>query len=70
MLAIFHTQDWLSLDGNLRRADRMRERINDPANPAHKWRFRLHLTVEELLASKGLNATIFEMIKSSGRQFD
>ncbi|MCF0176366.1 MAG: 4-alpha-glucanotransferase [Bacteroidales bacterium] len=70
MLAIFPIQDWLALDGNLRRADRMRERINDPANPAHKWRFRLHLTVEELLASKGLNATIFEMIKSSGRQFD
>ena len=42
MLAIFPIQDWLALSGDLRNPDR-NERINEPADPHHHWRWRLHL---------------------------
>jgi len=55
MLAIFPLQDWLSLDEHLRRSDRSTERINQPADPNHHWRFRLHLPVERLNNDIGQN---------------
>ena len=67
MLAIFPIQDWLALDGRLRRADRMAERINEPANPRHRWRFRLHFPVEELSAASELNVAVEGLIKDARR---
>ena len=49
MLAIFPLQDWVAMDPQLRRPDRMAERINEPANPHHHWRFRLHFDLHELM---------------------
>ena len=68
MLAIFPLQDWLALDKGLRRADRMEERINQPADPHHHWRFRLHFDVHELLHASGLNAELEGLFKDSRRQ--
>jgi 4-alpha-glucanotransferase len=68
MLAIFPLQDWLALDKGLRRADRMEERINQPADPHHHWRFRLHFDVRELLHAGGLNAELEGLFKDSRRQ--
>ena len=68
MLAIFPLQDWLALDGRLRRPDRNEERINEPADPHHHWRFRLHLDIDTLLReASSLNATICGLIKDSNR---
>lgn len=67
MLAIFPLQDWLALDGSLRRPCREEERINEPANPHHHWRFRLHIDVASLLAADGLNAKIKGLVKESRR---
>ncbi len=67
MLAIFPLSDWLSIDGSLRRENPYDERINVPADPHHHWRYRMHLTVETLLASADLNNSIREMIAASGR---
>ena len=68
MLAIFPLQDWLALDSRLRRPDRVEERINEPADPHHHWRFRLHLDLDTLLRdASSLNATICGLIKDSGR---
>ena len=68
MLAIFPLQDWLALDKGLRRPDRNAERINEPADPHHHWRFRLHFDVHDLLYASEMNATMEGLIKDSCRQ--
>ena len=67
MLTVLPLQDWLSMDGALRREDPNAERINVPANPRHYWRYRMHLTVEQLQAADKFNATLSGMIKACGR---
>lgn len=67
ILSILPLQDWLSVDGTLRRGDPSQERINDPANPDQYWRYRMHLTLEQLLAADEFNAHMHEMIHRSGR---
>lgn len=69
MLAIFPLQDWLSLDGSLRRPDRDAERINEPANPHHHWRYRMHFCLSRLLSDDaiGFNADVEGMLKDSAR---
>ena len=67
MLCILPLQDWMSVDGKLRRANAEEEQINVPANSRHYWRYRMHLTLEDLLARKEFNATVTTMVKNSGR---
>ena len=67
MLTILPLQDWLSMDPQLRREDPNTERINVPANSRHYWRYRMHLTLEELLESENLNKMIRQKIAESGR---
>lgn len=43
------------------------ETINDPTNPKHYWRFRLHVTIEKLLADKELTGSIKELTVASHR---
>ncbi len=62
MLVILAWQDWLSISGELRNADMEIERINIPANARHYWRWRMHLSIEELKAHKELNAQIAALI--------
>jgi len=68
MFAILPWQDWMSLDGGLRRPDPAAERINIPAVARHRWRYRMHLTLEELLQAAEFNAALREMIVRSGRR--
>ena len=68
MLTVLPLQDWLSMDGALRRLNPNDERINVPANSRHYWRYRMHLTVEQLAAAKEFNETLSNMIASSGRK--
>jgi 4-alpha-glucanotransferase len=68
MLTVLPLQDWLSMDGALRRLDPNQERINVPANSRHYWRYRMHLTVEQLASAKEFNETLAGMIASSGRK--
>jgi 4-alpha-glucanotransferase len=67
MLCILPLQDYLSMDGNLRRTDPREEQINVPANSRHYWRYRMHLTVEQLLNAQRFNEELHNMIKNSGR---
>ena len=66
-LTILPLQDWLSIDERVRKADVDSERINIPAIANHYWRYRMHLTVEELLKEEGLNQRIKDMVAASGR---
>ena len=67
MLTILPLQDWLSMDAQLRRQDPNVERINVPANSRHYWRYRMHLTLEQLAAAEEFNSTLGDMIAASGR---
>ena len=67
MLCILPLQDWLSTDGVLRRTDPREELINIPANPRHYWRYRMHLTLEQLNTSDEFNNHISDMVRNSGR---
>ena len=67
MFTILPLQDWLATDATLRRNDPTAERINIPAIPRHYWRYRMHLTVADLLAAHSFNAHIKMMIESAGR---
>ncbi len=61
MWVILPLQDWLSVDEELRAEDPESERINVPANSRHYWRYRMHLSIEELLAAKAFNAKVSEL---------
>ncbi len=67
MWAIFQLQDYLGVDESIRRNDPNEERINVPANPKHYWRYRMHLTLEELIKNNAFNNEWSSVIKSSGR---
>lgn len=67
MLCLLSLQDWLSMDETLRLPDANAERINIPANPRHYWRYRMHLTIEQLLAADAYNHEIRLLIQQSGR---
>ena len=43
------------------------ERINVPADPHHYWRYRMHLSIEQLLQADEWNTRIRELIQSAGR---
>ena len=67
LLAILAFQDWLSMDADIRYPDANAERINVPANPRHYWRYRMHLTIEELMKSKNFNEKLTSMINETRR---
>lgn len=58
MLAVLPLQDWLAISPELRRHDPAEEQINVPADPAHYWRYRMHLSLETLRAANAFNAEI------------
>ena len=68
MLCLLSLQDWLSIDERLRLPDQNAERINIPANPRHYWRYRMHLTIEQLMQADELNNEISTLIIHSGRK--
>jgi 4-alpha-glucanotransferase len=68
MLCLISLQDWLAMDDQLRLADADAERINIPANPRHYWRYRMHMTIEQLMKSNDFNNRLKELISQSGRQ--
>ena len=68
MLTVLPLQDWLSMDGALRRENPNDERINVPANPRHYWRYRMHMTMEQLQVADEFNATLSGMIAACGRK--
>ena len=67
LLCILPLQDWLSIDGSLRLADANAERINIPANPRHYWRYRMHMTLEELMQQTEFNERVASLITSTNR---
>ena len=68
MLAILPLQDWLATDGQVRyQGNPADERINIPAVSRHYWRYRMHCTLEELIADDRLNAHLRTFVLAAGR---
>jgi 4-alpha-glucanotransferase len=67
MWSIFQLQDLLGMDEDIRRENPNDERINVPANPKNYWRYRMHLSLEDLLEADGFNSTLTGLVKNSGR---
>ena len=67
MWSIFQLQDLLGMDKELRRADVDAERINVPAISRYYWRYRMHLTLEELGRAERFRLLLADLICKSGR---
>ncbi|MDR2968257.1 MAG: 4-alpha-glucanotransferase [Tannerellaceae bacterium] len=68
MLAIIPIQDWFATDDTVKHPDITHERINIPADPNHYWRYRMHITLEDLMKADSLNEKIVSLISVSGRR--
>jgi 4-alpha-glucanotransferase len=68
MWCILPLQDWLGIDPQLRHPVAADERINVPAIPRHYWRYRMHLTLEALLAAADFNREVSRLIADAGRR--
>lgn len=64
---VFQLQDIMGMSEHFRRENPNDERINVPADPHHYWKYRMHLTLEELIGEKEFNAAFQEEVKASGR---
>jgi 4-alpha-glucanotransferase len=67
MWSIMQLQDWFGINEKIRRDNPNDERINVPANPNHYWRYRMHLTLEDLLKADEFNDEVKNYIANSGR---
>jgi 4-alpha-glucanotransferase len=67
MWSIFQVQELLGMNAELRRENPNEERINVPANPKHYWRYRMHVSLEDLVANNTFNEDISMMVVLSGR---
>lgn len=67
MWAIFPLQDLLALDEQLRHPCPTSEQINDPGNPQHYWRYRVHIPLEELQEAVHYSERLNSMVQRSNR---
>jgi 4-alpha-glucanotransferase len=67
MWSIFMLQDLLGINETIRTRNPNDERINDPSDPHHYWRYRMHINLEELIKQKDFNKEITKYVKESGR---
>lgn len=67
MWSIFQIQDLLGMNEKLRRESPYEERINQPADPNHYWRYRMHISLEDLIKQKDFNKDLKTIITDSGR---
>ena len=67
MLCLISLQDWLACDDTLRLPDAAAERINVPANPRHYWRYRMHLSIDQLSQSRSFCDHLRETINAAQR---
>lgn len=67
MMAILPLQDWLSLKPELCHENPEDERINIPSITPYSWRYRMKVTVDELMKD-GITPYVKAMIRDCGRK--
>jgi 4-alpha-glucanotransferase len=66
--SVFQFQDLIAMSGELRQENAEDERINEPSNPRHYWRYRMHITLEQLMTEDGFNDMLLGMISEGVRK--
>ena len=64
---ILPIQDYIAIDGDFRWDCTWEEQINKPADPNHKWRYRMHQSLEKLLGNERLTKEIKELVTTARR---
>jgi 4-alpha-glucanotransferase len=67
MWSIFQLQDILGISEKLRRPVPEEERINVPAIAKYYWRYRMHISLEDLIKQKEFNEELHDYVVQSGR---
>lgn len=67
MWVVTPIQDLLGIDEDVRRENAKEEQINEPSNPKHYWRFRLHRDIDQILANHKLVAELKQLNQVHGR---
>lgn len=67
LLAVFPLQDLLPLSPRLPDCPPERQQINDPTNPQHYWRYRLHVSLEDIAADADLRCLLADMLQAAQR---
>ncbi len=67
MWTTFPIQDLIAMDGEFRWEKTHEEKINEPSNVRHHWKYRMFQTVESLKNAERLNKLIRQLILESGR---
>ncbi len=67
MWSIFQLQDLLGMNESLRRPDPAEERINIPSDPKHYWKYRMQVSLEQLIKEKDFNHELKQSVHDSGR---
>ena len=67
MWAVFQLQDLLAMNEELRTDSPKEERINIPENPKHYWKYRMNITIEDLMKNNNFNDKLNFYIQSNGR---
>ena len=60
-------QDIFALSSRYNKRPAKEETINDPTNPRHYWRYRMHMTLEDLNKDIELQALLSGMVKEGDR---
>lgn len=67
MLCLLSLQDWLAMESGLCGKNVREERINVPSDPYNKWKYRMPVTIEQLMKEEKYNGKLSLMIKRSKR---
>lgn len=67
MWSVFLLQDVMAMNDQIRRENPKEERINIPADPNHYWNYRMHITLEQLLAQEKFSEELKGMVTAAGR---
>ena len=68
MLTVLSMQDWLNCDPSTRhQADPEEERINIPKNPNHYWKYRMQISLENLMQNESVTNRIKSLLQQSYR---
>ena len=67
MLCLLSIQDLLSMDAMLRTKDVRAERINEPYDSYNQWKYRMNVTIEQLMEARQFNQKLHTMVLRSRR---
>ena len=67
MWTVLPVSDILGMDEQLQHPNPLVERINEPSNPQHYWRYRMHISMEDLIDNERFGRKLNDMITKSGR---